>query len=130
KAYDLAGNVATATVTFVHDTMPPSVSLTAPQGGSTVSGTVTVSANATDNVGVQNVYFYVDGALINSDSVAPYGVSWNTANVADGPHTLRATAYDVGNHSADSATVTVTVLNHPASNNATYDSALRTASCR
>ena len=45
------------------DTTPPTTSITSPADGATVSGTVTVSANASDNVGVSRVELYVDGAL-------------------------------------------------------------------
>src|SRR5262249_29816811 len=41
----------------VADTTPPTVSMTAPANGATVSGSVTVSANASDNVGVAGVQF-------------------------------------------------------------------------
>src|SRR5205823_12542951 len=45
----------------VADTPPPSVAITAPAGGATVAGTVTVSATASDNVGITRVQFKVDG---------------------------------------------------------------------
>ena len=48
------------------DMMPPTVSITAPGNGATVSGAVTVSANATDNVAVASVQFEVDGANVGS----------------------------------------------------------------
>src|SRR5450755_261617 len=43
------------------DTTPPTVGITSPTGGN-VSGTVTISANASDNVGVTRVDFYVNGS--------------------------------------------------------------------
>ena len=56
------------------DTTPPTVAITAPAAGATVSGTVTVSRpNASDNVGVVGVQFSVDGADLGAeDSTAPY----------------------------------------------------------
>src|SRR5213078_3434575 len=55
-ARDAAGNQTTSaaiTVTVNNaDTTAPTVSITAPTGGSNVSGTTTVSATASDNVGV------------------------------------------------------------------------------
>ena len=54
----------------------PVVSVSSPAGGSTVSGTVTISANASDNVRVVGVRFKLDGAnLGNEDTSAPYAVS-------------------------------------------------------
>jgi len=84
------------------DTTPPSVSISSPGAGQTVSGTVTVSANASDNVGVTSVQFRLDGANLGAeDTAAPYAVSWNTTTVANGSHSLTATARDAaGNWSA------------------------------
>jgi len=71
------------------DTTPPSVSISSPGAGQTVSGTVTVSASASDNVGVTSVQFRLDGANLGAqDTGAPYSVSWNTTGVANGSHTL------------------------------------------
>src|SRR5439155_1063186 len=80
-ARDATGNTtpsAAVTVTVVAaDTTPPTVSLTAPSDGATASGTITVSANATDNVAVAGVQFQLDGANLGSeDTTAPYSVSW------------------------------------------------------
>ena len=117
-ARDAAGNATTSsalTVTVnnaVLDTTAPSVSLSNPAGGSTVSGTVTVSASASDGVGVANVQFLLDGAAIGSpDTSAPYSTTWNTTAVANGSHTLRAVAVDAAGNSATSTGVTVTVNN-------------------
>lgn len=90
------------------DTTPPGVTLTAPAEGSGVSGTVAVSANATDEVGVAKVEFYVDSTLVNTTSSAPYTFQWNTTTVANGQHLLTAKAYDAaGNFSNSSYYVTV-----------------------
>jgi hypothetical protein len=94
------------------DTTPPTVTLTAPAGGATVYGTVTVSANGTDDVGVAGVRFLVNGTAIGSeDASAPYTVDWDTTTVADGPATLTAVARDAAGHTTTSAAVAVTVSN-------------------
>ena len=91
---------------------PPAVSVTSPAGGATVSGTVTVTANASDNVGVAGVQFLLDGANLGAeDTTAPYSVSWNTATAANGTHTLTARARDAAGNLTTSAAVTVTVSN-------------------
>ena len=90
------------------DTTAPTVSLTAPANGATVSGTVTLSANASDNVGVSRVEFSVDGSLVGTANASPYQVSWNSASVANGGHTIAAKAFDAaGNSASSSASVTV-----------------------
>src|SRR5262249_34265047 len=64
-------------------TMAPVPPLTAPAAGSTVSGTLTVTASASDNVGVARVEFWADGALRFTDTTAPYQWSWNTTAFAN-----------------------------------------------
>ena len=96
----------------VPDTQPPVTSITAPASGATLSGTVSVTASATDNVGVTSVDFYLDGVLQASDTTAPYAWSWNTTG-ADGAHTLRTEAHDAAGNLGVSADVPVTVSTPP-----------------
>ncbi len=115
KAFDAAGNNASASITVtvsnsVPDATLPTVSLTAPANGATVSGTTSVNATASDNVGVARVEFSVDGVLRNSDTTNPYSYSWNTTAETNASHTLLARAYDAAGNSA-SVSVTVTVSN-------------------
>jgi beta-lactamase superfamily II metal-dependent hydrolase len=93
------------------DTTPPSTAITAPANGATLSGTVSVTASASDNVSVAKVEFYLDGALQSTDTTAPYAWSWNTTSTANAGHTLTSKAYDGAGNSATSAIVNVTVSN-------------------
>ena len=94
------------------DTTPPTVAVSAPAGGATVSGTTTVSATASDNVGVVGVQFKLDGANLGAeDTSAPYSTPWNTTSSANGTHALTAVARDAAGNSTTSATVNVTVSN-------------------
>lgn len=95
------------------DTTPPTVSITAPASGSTVSGTsVTISANASDNLGVAGVQFKVDGANLGAeDTSSPYSISWNNTSATNGSHTLAAVARDAAGNIGTSAGVMVTVNN-------------------
>jgi glucose/arabinose dehydrogenase/chitodextrinase len=117
SAFDAAGNQSAQTApvaatTMAPDTQPPSASMTAPAQGSTVSGIVTVSANATDNVAVASVDFLLDGVSIGIDSTAPYSVQWNTTTTSNGPHALSARARDTaGNFGTTSSVINVTVDN-------------------
>jgi hypothetical protein len=105
-----ASNEATATVTA--DTTAPTVSLTAPANGATVSGAVTVSASASDNVGIAGVQFKRGTTNIGSeDTSSPYSVSWDTTALANGSYTLTAVARDAAGNSTTSAPITVTVSN-------------------
>lgn len=91
---------------------PPTVSITAPGQGATVARTITVQGTATDDKGVAQVEFLVDGARIGVDSSGGDGwsASWDTTRSADGQHTVVATATDTAGKTASSS-VTVTVRN-------------------
>jgi len=94
------------------DAIAPTTSLTAPAAGAAVSGTVSVTANATDNVGVSGVQFKLDGAALGAeDTAAPYSVSWNTTATANGVHVLTAVARDAAGNQTTTAAVSVTVSN-------------------
>jgi hypothetical protein len=112
KAYDAANNVgnsANVTVTVKHDVTPPTVALTAPAAGATLTGTVTVSANASDDKAVARVEFYRGTTLLGTDTTAPYSIQWNTSAETPGAYSLTARAFDTGNNSATSSAVSVTV---------------------
>ncbi|MCP6718462.1 MAG: S8 family serine peptidase [Patescibacteria group bacterium] len=90
----------------------PTVSITNPLDGSTVVRVITISADATDDVGVTQVDFYVDGGLIGSDIESPYEISWDSTTVSDGSHTVSATAIDTASQTAsDSISVLVDNVN-------------------
>ena len=93
------------------DTTAPTTSITAPSAGSTVSGTYSVTASASDNVGVTKVEFYLDGALKSTDTTSPYAWSWDTTTATNASHSLQSKAYDAAGNVGSSATVSVTVNN-------------------
>ncbi|HEX3582065.1 MAG TPA: protease pro-enzyme activation domain-containing protein, partial [Thermoanaerobaculia bacterium] len=101
----------TLTTSAGGDTTPPTTSITAPTNGATVSGTTSVTASASDNVGVTKVEFYLDGALQSTDTSSPYSWSWSTTGTANGSHSLVSKAYDAAGNIGTSSTVTVTVSN-------------------
>src|SRR5205823_5183978 len=115
RARDAAGNTTVSgavTVTVNNDTTPPTVTLTAPTAGANLSGAVTVSADAGDNVGVAGVQFLLDDvALSAEDTAAPFAVSWDTTTAANGAHVLKARARDAAGNVTTSVRVSVTVSN-------------------
>ena len=106
-----AAAVAAAKSMPAADTMAPTVSIAAPLGSSTVSGLVSVSVNAADNVGVSRVDLKVNGTVVASDVAGPYGFSWDSTGVANGMNNLVAVAYDAAGNVASSSTVQVNVSN-------------------
>ena len=117
-AYDAAGNYsarsasvsATTPVVVSLDTTLPTVSLTAPAVGATLSGVVPLTATASDNVGVTSVEFLVDSVLLQADTTSPYAASLDTSRLTNGPHQITARATDAAGNSMSSS-VSVTVQN-------------------
>src|SRR5262249_51359900 len=94
------------------DTTPPTVTMTAPVNGTIVSNTVSVTATASDNVGVVGVQFTLDGATLGAEvTVPPYAVSWNTTTATNTTHILTAVARDAAGNVATGTSITVTVAN-------------------
>ena len=105
-----AGNPTTAhasDIVFV-DGGAPVVAITSPAAGATVTGRVSIAATASDNTAIRQVEFYVDGALIATDTAASYGATWNARKAAPGLHTIKARALDTAGNAAEKS-ITVTV---------------------
>lgn len=85
----------------------PTVLITQPSNGATVSGSVIISVDATDpQDGGLIADIYIDGELKTSSNT----YSWDTTAYSDAAHTIYATATDSGGLS-DSDEITVTVNN-------------------
>jgi peptidoglycan/xylan/chitin deacetylase (PgdA/CDA1 family) len=115
QATNTAGFVATSagvSVTVRNDTAAPTVDVTAPAPGATVSGTsVAISATASDGTGVTQVEFLVGATVVGTDTTAPYSVSWDSTSVPDGAVSITARATDPNGNVGTSAAVSVTVRN-------------------
>jgi len=130
KAVDNAGNEAVsgqsgATVNYTPpappDTQSPNASWYAPANNSTASGTVALEAIATDDGGVMEVVFFIDGRPIAASAFANqrskndfYLIDWNSLTAENGAHNFRARAKDNAGNYGYSGTVRITVDNKPA----------------
>src|SRR6267154_1739869 len=98
------------------DTSPPTVAITSPANGATVSGFLTVTATASDNVGVVGVQFKYAGAG-GSGNLGEAGGAEDTSapaftnNVPNGSYTLTAVARDAAGNLTTSAPIAITVAN-------------------
>jgi peptidoglycan/xylan/chitin deacetylase (PgdA/CDA1 family) len=89
----------------------PSVSLTGPSAGSTLTGQTTFTATASSSLGISRVDFLVNGAVVATSTSPPYTATWDSASVGDGPVTLTARATDIGGSQATSSGTAATVSN-------------------
>jgi glucose/arabinose dehydrogenase len=109
--YLARGNGSVNRIGFVAagDNIPPTVSITNPANGAIVArkANVTITATASDNVGVTRVDFLVNGALQCTDTSAPYSCNWRVPGAANKTYQLQARAFDqAGNSGAASIQVT------------------------
>jgi len=91
------------------DVIPPSVSITEPAQGASVSGTVTLAAAASDSFGIDWVQFQLNGRNVGTAlRVPPYSYEWNTLSTQNGNYSISVAAKDVsGNKKNISQSVTV-----------------------
>ena len=92
------------------DSTKPLVSLTQPLSGSTVTAKskLTITASASDNVGVVKVEFYVNGVLAATDTSSPYSYIWSVPGAKNKTYQLQAKAYDAAGNVGVSNFVSVT----------------------
>ncbi|MEY4331685.1 MAG: hypothetical protein RLZZ196_423 [Bacteroidota bacterium] len=112
KIDSLLGIPSTERTTFkgAKERIPPTVSITSPANNDSVSGTITITANASDNVGVVSVACYIDNNILATDIAAPWAFTLNTLNRAGGVHVIKVIAKDAANNSA-TASIQVIVYN-------------------
>ena len=89
----------------------PTVNITSPTSGASLSGATTLSATASDPTGIAGVQFLVDNVPVGAEvTTSPYSTSFDTTTVANGTHTFSARARNTGNVTATSS-VSATVSN-------------------
>lgn len=89
---------------------PPTVQITSPGSGATVSGRVAIQAMASDDRGVARVEFWVDSELVATDTTAPFEGTWNTRpkKWTAGSHAIKVVAVDTaGQRTEQTASVTL-----------------------
>lgn len=95
----------------ISDDVPPAVQITSPSADAQISGTIPISANATDNNSqISRVEFFVDGNLVFTDNSPPYSYPWNSTGTQNGAHQIIAKAYDA-TENMTIANISVTVSN-------------------
>lgn len=94
------------------DTVAPTVTITSPVDGASVSGIINVNATASDNLGVSGVQFYVDANPVGNEiTTAPYTYNLDTTILTNGAHTLLAKAIDAAGNQGSSTQINVSVAN-------------------
>jgi hypothetical protein len=94
------------------DSSPPTISITYPADGDTVSGVLTVTADVSDDTGIDRVQFYIDAQTADdaTDFTAPFSYDWDTDTYpakAYPAHTILAKAYDLAGNVGTSGMIEV-----------------------
>jgi glucose/arabinose dehydrogenase/PKD repeat protein len=111
-ASDVASDMNTPLVAASTDPSAPNVSITFPANNAQVGGSITITADADDDVGVTGVQFFVDGSPIGPEDVAaPYAATWDTRIYTNGAHTLTARARDTSGNVRVATPVNANVVN-------------------
>ena len=116
KAFDTSENEAQTQPIAIYvdneDNIPPTGFILYPYAGQTLSGVVQIQVSASDNTGVAQVEFFIDGLLAVSDSQEPFNYDWDTAfSAEDEDHVISVTVTDLGGNAFDLAPIAVTVNN-------------------
>lgn len=117
NAYDTNQNQTTSAIVTVtvqtpniDDQIPPTVFLSSPAAGAIIEGTTTVVAEASDNISVTRVEFYIDGNLVGTDNSVPYEYVWDTSGLEPASiHTIFTKAFDGAGNFGQSVLQTVTI---------------------
>lgn len=95
----------------VGDVTAPTVAINLPQNGATVQENLNITVTATDDLGVKQVDYYIDGNVVGTSSVNPFGLTWDTTTVSNGNHTLAVVAVDFRNNTSSQVSRTINVNN-------------------
>jgi len=118
KVYDAAGNMAITEIVEVtvprrisDDVIPPEAQITYPVGGSILAGSILITTDVDDNLGIAQVDFFIDGVLEHSATNEPWSYLWNTLIFDDGTHTIYCDVYDVTGNLTSTELMLVSVNN-------------------
>ena len=122
KAFDTSGNEAqTQPMVLIVDNVdniPPTGFILHPVAGQVVSGDIEIQVSASDNVGVNQVTFFLNGNILSSDSQSPFSYNWNTTIASeDEEHVLYASITDLQGNTTNLPSISVTVDNDDAPEN-------------
>lgn len=111
--FKVSFSVASATQPEIQiDKTPPhEAEIIFPLNGATVSGIVSVKVDAMDDIGISKIDFYLDNALLATDTTSPYSYALDTAKISNDSHSLYIVAYDTSGNFTTSNFVSVKVLN-------------------
>lgn len=113
----LASLASTGGGSYVVDNTPPTVSVSSPANGATLSagGNITITTTASDSgSGIASVEVYIDGTKVSTLTTSPYTYTWNTSTYSLGSHTIQSKATDGMGNVTNSSVNTVNLADQTA----------------
>jgi len=107
-ALDLRGTTYTNTISFIHDSYPPSCEVITPADGQAIQQSIVIAQwNCSDQVSqVRKTQIYLDGTMVSNLTRGERLLT----DLSDGEHTLRVVAFDeAGNRGEASVRFTISV---------------------
>ena len=97
-AYDPAGNEgrSESIVVIIDNDELPTINISEPADGSTVSQKVLINVNGSDDILITSMELYIDGVLESSTTSDSLTFQWNSRKASDGIHTIKAEISDSG----------------------------------
>ena len=93
-----------------NDSNPPTITISNPLSGQTVSDTVNFLVAAYDDIGIAYVEFFIDGFTLGTDDEAPFSYLWDTSSnigVHGNQHALTAIVVDTAGNTTFSQPILV-----------------------
>jgi thermitase len=92
-----------AAVVEQEDSSPPTISISSPADGASLSEPTLLQVSAADNLEVADVSLYLDGALKAADPAQPYSFILDPSRHSSGQHEIRVVAADLAGNQSQAA---------------------------
>ncbi|MBI2136169.1 tandem-95 repeat protein [Candidatus Woesearchaeota archaeon] len=100
KAVNYSGEYA---FILLFEQVKPGMQITSPSNSSIVKGVIDFNASASDNAALENVSFYIDNVLkqtnYSNQTTGLFTFKWNSSEVNDSNHILKAAVFDSAGNS-------------------------------
>ncbi len=98
-------------IQVIVDNTKPTIQLIHPSSHTMVTGKIELKGEASDNIGIAHVRFFVGSVMVGSVSSPPYSLVWDPSETPNGLHVVKAMAVDKAGNSATSEAVEIKVVN-------------------
>lgn len=96
KAYDSKDQLTEVSTPFkIFNDLPPIIVIQSPRSGETITTGFDLVVNASDDIGLKSVKYFIDGRLIGEKTTSPFNYPIDISTFSVGSHTIEAVAEDL-----------------------------------